>query len=101
MSKEDLLFKLRGPEPMGSWIRLKLAYLLDEINTTCWFSLALWALFPRNHDFWEILHPPVRGSCERMGDYPYCGKCEVLGSFHDWHRAETFKLRQIFAQKKT
>lgn len=85
---------------MGSWLRMKIAYLLDEINTTCWFELALWGLFPRNYDFWAILHPPVRGGCERMGDYPYCGKCRVLGSLHDCQKQETYRLRQIFWQRR-
>ncbi len=63
------------------WFRWQIALLLDRRKDTCWTELAMWALFPECHDFWEIFdNLPLRGGCKRRGEFNYCGKCNRLGS---------------------
>ena len=62
---------------MSSWIRWRVAELLDLFSDTCWADLCMWAYFPELHPFREIFKMRGRaGQCERMGEVPYCGKCE-------------------------
>jgi hypothetical protein len=56
------------------WVRWQIAVFMDRFDDTCWADLVLWAMFPENYDFVEILD--VRGTagqCEKMGSEPYCG----------------------------
>jgi len=57
-------------------IRWIIARLMDRFSDTCWVSLALWAMLPGNHPFWEILElRHTAGNCEIRGEPSYCGKC--------------------------
>lgn len=71
----DLSATGRGDE-MNEWLRWQIALWMDRWPDICWGRLALWALFPELHEFWEILEMHgTAGRCARHGESPYCGKC--------------------------
>ena len=60
-----------------SWLRWKIALLMNRLSDTCWADLVSWAAYPDLHDFKEIfIMRHTSGQCERLGAVPYCGKCE-------------------------
>lgn len=62
-------------------IRWQIALFLNRFHDVCWTDAAMWALFPENHVFSEVLDlRNTAGRCTAMGETAYCGKCTVLGS---------------------
>lgn len=61
---------------MGERIRWVIARIMDRSPDTCWASLVIWAIYPDEHPFLEILE--LRHTAGRCGDSPYCGKCYIL-----------------------
>lgn len=58
-------------------LRWCIAEWLNLYHDVCWAKLVMWAIYPGQHDFWEILDMRgTAGFCARHGETPYCGKCK-------------------------
>jgi len=52
-------------------LRWSMALFLDRDPTICWADIVMWAMGCRE----DIPQPGSAGLCERLGESPYCGKC--------------------------
>lgn len=59
--------------------RWRIVQVLDNLESFCWAELVLWAIFPEQHDFADLLTTRDAGQCARLGETPYCGKCALTG----------------------
>lgn len=69
----------------GSRFRMLIVCVLDRLYPDmCWARLAMWALFPKFHEFREVLELRyTAGGCARKGEPNYCGKCDIKGQTNE------------------
>lgn len=72
------IWRVPWRETLQRMIRAPIAQWMNRYPDTCWTSLVLWWTLPTIHPFSEIFEMRgTAGFCERIGDSPYCGKCEA------------------------
>ena len=58
-------------------IRWHIAEFFNRYPDTCWAQMAIWALFPDGHDFYDVLdfrHSTGECTKESSSGFCYCGK---------------------------
>jgi hypothetical protein len=65
---------------LTKWVRWKIVVRLDKRREYCWTSLVLWAAHPELHPALDLIDEcRDAGQCARLGEHPYCGKCQDTG----------------------